>query len=139
MVSLFRKTADEWTQDRCPQPGAALAYYTIFSLAPMVLVLLAVFGLIYGGSEQAREKVTDQLPYFLDPNGVKVFQDIAANAAEPKGAFWQPHSESLLLYSARAAFSVNFSMPLIRFGELSPNQTEGFGASCELDSCHSRW
>jgi membrane protein len=85
MVSLFRKTAEEWIQDRCPQLGAALAYYTIFSLAPMVLVLLAVFGLIYGGSEQAREKVTDQLRYFLDPSGVKVFQDIAANASEPKG------------------------------------------------------
>jgi membrane protein len=85
LVSLFRKTAQEWIQDKCPQLGAALAYYTIFSLAPMVLVLLAVFGLIYGGSEQAREKVTDQLRYFLDPSGVKVFQDIAANASEPKG------------------------------------------------------
>ncbi len=85
LVSLFRKTAEEWIQDKCPQLGAALAYYTIFSLAPMVLVLLAVFGLIYGGSEQAREKVTDQLRYFLDPSGVKVFQDIASNASEPKG------------------------------------------------------
>jgi membrane protein len=85
LVSLFRKTAEEWIQDKCPQLGAALAYYTIFSLAPMVLVLLAVFGPIYGGSEQAREKVTDQLRYFLDPSGVKVFQDIAANASEPKG------------------------------------------------------
>ena len=85
MVSLFRKTAEEWIEDKCPQLGASLAYYTIFSLAPMVLVLLAVFGLIYGGSEQARERVTDQLRYFLDPSGVKVFQDIAANASEPKG------------------------------------------------------
>jgi hypothetical protein len=37
LVSLFRKTAEEWIQDKCPQLGAALAYYTIFSLAPMVL------------------------------------------------------------------------------------------------------
>jgi membrane protein len=85
LVSLFRKTAEEFIQDKCPQLGAALAYYTVFSLAPMVLVLLAVFGLVYGGSEQAREKVTDQLRYLLDPSGVKVFQDIAANASEPKG------------------------------------------------------
>ena len=85
LVSLFRKTTEEWIQDKCPQLGAALAYYTIFSLAPLALVLLAVFGLIYGGSEQAREKITDQLRYFVDPSGVKVFQDIAANASEPKG------------------------------------------------------
>jgi membrane protein len=82
---LFKATAEEWTDDKCPQLGAALAYYTVFSLAPLVLVLLAVFGLIYGSSEQAREKITDQLRYLIDPSGVKVVQDIAANAAEPKG------------------------------------------------------
>jgi membrane protein len=72
-------------EDKCPQLGAALAYYTIFSLAPLVLIVLAVFGLIYGGSEAVREKITDQLGHFVDPSGVKVFNDIAANASEPKG------------------------------------------------------
>jgi hypothetical protein len=73
---LFKNTAKEWSEDKCPQLGAALAYYTVFSLAPMVLVLLAVFGWIFGSSEQAREKITDQLRYFIDPSGVKVIQDI---------------------------------------------------------------
>jgi membrane protein len=82
---LLKATASQWVQDKCPQLGAALAYYTVFSLAPLVLVLLAVFGLIYGGSEHAREKITDQLRYFIDPSGVKVIQDIAANASKPKG------------------------------------------------------
>jgi membrane protein len=53
-----------------PAARAALAYYTVFSLAPLVLVLLAVFGLIFGSSEQAREKITDQLRYLIDPSGV---------------------------------------------------------------------
>lgn len=85
VVGLFRKTVAEWMEDKCPQLGAALAYYTIFSLAPLVLIVLAVFGLIYGGSEAVREKITDQLGHFVDPSGVKVFNDIAANASEPKG------------------------------------------------------
>lgn len=84
-VGLFRKTVAEWMEDKCPQLGAALAYYTIFSLAPLVLIVLAVFGLIYGGSEAVREKITDQLGHFVDPSGVKVFNDIAVNASEPKG------------------------------------------------------
>jgi membrane protein len=84
-LDLCKRTATEWTQDKCPQLGAALAYYTVFSLAPLVLVLLAVFGLIFGGSEHAREKLTEQLRYLIDPSGVKVIQDIAANASEPKG------------------------------------------------------
>jgi hypothetical protein len=56
IVALFKNTASEWIQDKCPQLGAALAYFTVFSLAPLVLVLLAVFGLIFGGSDQARQK-----------------------------------------------------------------------------------
>ena len=84
IVALFKNTASEWIQDKCPQLGAALAYFTVFSLAPLVLVLLAVFGLIFGGSDQARHKITEQLQYLIDPSGIKVIQDIAANASKPQ-------------------------------------------------------
>ena len=84
IVALFKNTAREWIEDKCPQLGAALAYFTVFSLAPLVLVLLAVFGLIFGSSDQAREKITEQLQYLIDPSGIKVIQDIAANASKPR-------------------------------------------------------
>lgn len=84
IVALFKNTFSEWIRHKCPQLGAALAYFTVFSLAPLVLVLLAVFGLIYGGSDQARQKITEQLQYFVDPSGIKVIQDIAANASKPQ-------------------------------------------------------
>jgi membrane protein len=85
---LFISAAKAWGQDRCPQLGAALAYYTVFALAPLVIILLGVFGLIYGGSEQARDKILEQLGYYIDPSGVKVLEEIAAHAAEPKAGFW---------------------------------------------------
>jgi membrane protein len=84
IVALFKNTANEWIQDKCPQLGAALAYFTVFSLAPLVLVLLAVFGLIFGGGDQARQKIIEQLQYLIDPSGIKVIRDIAANAAKPQ-------------------------------------------------------
>jgi membrane protein len=84
IVALFKNTASEWIHDKCPQLGAALAYFTVFSLAPLVLVLLAVFGVIFGGSDQARQKITEQLQYLIDPSGIKVIQDIAANASKPQ-------------------------------------------------------
>jgi membrane protein len=87
IIALFKNTANEWIQDKCPQLGAALAYFTVFSLAPLVLVLLAVFGLIYGGSDHARQKITEQLQYLVDPSGIKVIQDIAANASKPHAGF----------------------------------------------------
>jgi membrane protein len=38
--SQLKQTFQEWLQDKAPQLGAALAYYTVFSLAPLVLVVL---------------------------------------------------------------------------------------------------
>jgi hypothetical protein len=79
-----KNTASEWIQDKCPQLGAALAYFTVFSLAPLVL---AVFEMIFGGSDHAQQKLTGQLQYLIDPSGIKVIQDIAANASKPQAGF----------------------------------------------------
>jgi len=83
-LNLLKTTFIEWSHDKCPQLGAALAYYTIFSLAPLILVLLAVFGFVYGSNEQARDKIMDQLRYLIDPSGLKVIQDIANTTANSK-------------------------------------------------------
>jgi membrane protein len=83
-LNLLKTTFIEWIRDKCPQLGAALAYYTIFSLAPLILVLLAVFGFVYGSNEQARDKIMDQLRYLIDPSGLKVIQDIANTTANSK-------------------------------------------------------
>ena len=80
---LLGATASKWSEDKCPTLGAALAYYTVFSLAPLMLVLLAVFGLIYGGSEAARDKITHQMGYFVDHSTVEVTKNIASNASKP--------------------------------------------------------
>ena len=81
---LFKQTFSEWLEDKAPQLGAALAYYTVFSLAPLVLVLLAIVGLIFrndpGG---AWNKITEQMSYFLDESAVEVVQNIAQKAAQP--------------------------------------------------------
>jgi uncharacterized BrkB/YihY/UPF0761 family membrane protein len=84
--NLLKSAAREWSQDKCPQLGGALAYYTIFSLALLVVVLLGLFGLVYHNSEQARDKILDLLRYLTDPSALKVIQDIANNAAQPKAS-----------------------------------------------------
>ena len=84
ILALLTNTSSEWIQDKCPQLGAALAYFTVFSLAPLVLVLIAVFGMIFGGSDNARQRITEQLQYLIDPSGIKVIQDIAASASKPQ-------------------------------------------------------
>ncbi len=65
----FGEYCRAWREHRKhPDPilGAALAHYTVFSLAPLMLVLLAVSGFLYGGSEAAQEKIIRQPGYFVD-------------------------------------------------------------------------
>jgi membrane protein len=83
---LFRRTAIEWMKHNCPHLGAALAYYTVFSLAPLVLLLVAIFGFIYGSSEEARNKIIEQLRFLADPSVVKVFKEIAESTAKPQSS-----------------------------------------------------
>jgi Predicted membrane protein len=81
---LLKQTFSEWLEDKAPQLGAALAYYTVFSLAPLILVLLAIVGLLFrndpGG---AWNKITEQMSYFLDKSAVEVVQNIAQKATHP--------------------------------------------------------
>ena len=70
--------------DKAPQLGAALAYYTVFSLAPLILVLLAIVGVIFRDDPAgAWNKITQQMSYFLNPSTLEVVQNIAQKASEP--------------------------------------------------------
>ena len=81
---LLKQTASEWIDDKAPQLGAALAYYTVFSLAPLVLVLLAIIGVLFREDPAgAWSRVTEQMGYFLDKSAVQVVTDIAQEASKP--------------------------------------------------------
>jgi membrane protein len=84
VFGLLKQTFQEWLEDKAPQLGAALAYYTVFSLAPLILVLLAIVGVIFRDDPAgAWNKITEQMSYFLDPSAVQVVQSIAQKASEP--------------------------------------------------------
>jgi membrane protein len=83
--TILKETAQEWITDKAPQLGAALAYYTVFSLAPLILVLLAIVGLLFRNDPAgAWNKITEQMSYFLDKSAVEVVQNIAQKASQPQ-------------------------------------------------------
>jgi membrane protein len=85
IVRLFKNTADEWLEDKAPQLAAALAYYTVFSLAPLVLLLLATVGVIFRNDPAgAWQKITQQMSFFLDRSAIEVVRQIAQQASHPK-------------------------------------------------------
>ncbi len=103
---LVKQTAQEWLQDKAPQLGAALAYYTVFSLAPLILVLLAIVGVLFRDDPAgARDKITQQMSYFLDPSAVQVVQNIAQKASQPdKSTIATIIGVALALFGASGVF-----------------------------------
>jgi len=82
--SLLKQTFSEWLEDKAPQLGAALAYYTVFSLAPLVLLLLAIVGFFFHNDPVGTwRKITEQMSYFLDKSAIDVVGDIAQKASQP--------------------------------------------------------
>lgn len=81
--ALFKQTFTEFGQDKVPRLGAALAYYTIFSMAPLLLIAIAITGLVFG-KEAAQGQIFGQLRGVLGPQSAEMVQSMVANAAKPK-------------------------------------------------------
>jgi membrane protein len=104
--NIFKETLRQWLDDKAPQLGAALAYYTVFSLAPLILVLLAILGLIFRHDPAgAWQKVTEQLSYFLDRSAIDVIQSIAQKASQTNKSIWATIiGVALALFGASGVF-----------------------------------
>jgi membrane protein len=105
-VSLLKQTFSEWLEDQAPQLGAALAYYTVFSLAPLVLLLLAIIGFLFHDDPAgAWRRITEQMSYFLDKSAIDVVQNIAQKASQPnKGVLATIIGILLALFGASGVF-----------------------------------
>jgi membrane protein len=82
MWRLLSETASEWMRDHSSRRGAALAYYTIFSLAPILILAIAIAGLFFG-EEAARGEIVLQIGGLIGADGARAVQAMIENAARP--------------------------------------------------------
>jgi membrane protein len=79
---LIRKSVGAWLDDYAPSMGAALAYYTLFSLAPLLVIAIAVAGLAFG-QEAARGEIVAQIQGLIGREGAIAVQGMLKSASEP--------------------------------------------------------
>jgi membrane protein len=79
---LLKQTYEEWTQHNAGLLGAALAYYAVLSLAPLVVLLIATLGLLFG-PEAARGSLETELQRFMGPEAAVAVQQIVASVNTP--------------------------------------------------------
>ena len=82
--SMTKQTFSEWSNDKGGRLGAALSYYTIFSLAPLLLVVVSIAGLVFG-REAAEGSLFAQLAGVVGPDAAKLIQSAVAKASSTKG------------------------------------------------------
>ena len=80
---LLKETVLAWYADRVPRLGAALAFYTLFSLAPLLMVIIAIAALAFG-REIASAELIQQIEAFIGPEGARVIQATIENTSRPQ-------------------------------------------------------
>jgi len=79
---LVRASVEAWIDDYAASMGAALAYYTTFSLAPLLIIVIAVAGLAFD-REAARAEIAAQIAGLVGPDGAKAVEALLVSAGRP--------------------------------------------------------
>ena len=102
---LIKEVARCWADDHVPSMGAALAYYTLFSLAPLLLIVISVAGMIFG-EEAARGEIEMQLRSLMGTRAAGAVQDLLASVNHPaEGRAAAALGALLLLIGATTVFA----------------------------------
>ena len=101
---VFKQTAVQWMNHHPFRLAAALAYYTLFSVAPLLVVVLGIAGLVFG-EQAARGEIFGQLRSLVGDQGADVIQTaVAAASVKSSGVVATALGISTLLLGASAVF-----------------------------------
>ena len=83
VLDLFKKAWSEFVADKAQRLAAALAYYTLFSIAPLLLIAIAIAGLVFGRSH-AQAQIVSQIRGITGDEGAKAIAEMLTSAGKPK-------------------------------------------------------
>src|SRR5436190_3057706 len=101
---LVKSSASSWIDDYAPSMGAALSYYTVFSLAPLLLIVVSVAGLVFG-EEAVRGELFAQLQGLMGKDAATAVQSLLASVSKPAhGVIGTVIGVAVLLFGATTVF-----------------------------------
>ena len=102
---LLSATYTKWTEDHAQRLGAALAFYTVFSLAPLLLIVIAIAGLVFG-QEAAEGQIIGQIQGLVGEESAKAIQGMLEHARQPStGLIAAGLALGTLLFGATSVFA----------------------------------
>ena len=101
---LMKGAVSAWIADYAPSMGAAIAYYTAFSIAPLLLLVISVAGLVFG-RDVVQGEIVSQAQGLMGEQGASAIEDLLKSASEPTtGLMATIASIGLLIFGATTVF-----------------------------------
>src|SRR6202048_2542947 len=123
--TLMRDAAEGWMTHRASSTGAALAFYTIFSLSPVLIISIAIAGFFFGQAA-ARGEIVDQIHDLVGPQGAQLVQSVLQNASRPEaGLVATIFSIVTLILGANTALA-ELKAGLDQIWDVPPERRTGF-------------
>jgi membrane protein len=124
LLGILKDTYSDWSEDKASRLAAALAYYTAFSVAPLLLITITVAGLVFG-REAAQGQIFNQLNGLLGADAAGVIQTSVANSqASGTSAFSAIVGIVTLVWSASSLFA-QLQEALNTIWEVQPDPNAG--------------
>jgi membrane protein len=102
--ALLKEATADWLDDEAPRLGAALAYYTLFALAPLLVVAISIAGLVFG-QEAAQGRIVTELSGVVGQSGAEAVTQLIENSRKPAaGILASVLGLATLLLGASGAF-----------------------------------
>jgi len=122
--SLIKETISEAGEDKVPRLAASLAYYTLLSLSPLVIVAIAVSGLVFG-EDAARGQIAGELQQMFGKEASDAIQAMVAHARTPSsGVVGTVLGAVILLFGASGVFG-ELQDSLNTIWEVTPKRNRG--------------
>jgi membrane protein len=113
-----------WMNDYAPSMGAALAYYTVFSIAPLLVIVIAIAALIFG-QDAAHAAIMDQARGMIGENGAKAIEGMLASAQKPKQGIIASTLGILVLLIGATTVLAELESNLNRIWKVEPDKGSG--------------
>ncbi len=102
---VLKETFVKWSADKAPRLGAALSYYTVFSLVPLLVLTIAIAGLAFG-QEAAQQAMMAQIESLVGPQSAAAIRQMLEIAQKPSsGMFASVVAVGTLLLGASGVFA----------------------------------
>jgi membrane protein len=121
---ILKQTVVDWLDDKAPRLGAALAYYAIFSIAPLVVIVIAIAGILFG-KDQAQQQILNQVSAMVGDQGAQGIGSMLEAANKPReGIIASVLAVVTLIFGATGVF-VQLQDALNTIWEVKPKPGRG--------------